>query len=421
MEEQRAIFIKGAKEHNNIDKKKADEIFKILEKFAQYGFNKSHSAAYAFLSYRTAYLKANYPVEFMAAVLSNELGNSDKVAHFVEATEQMGILVQGPDINASRRKFTPVPNEGESGAILFGLAAIKGVSEAATEQILAERDENGPFESLADLLERVESDKVNKRVMEHLVKTGAFDRTGQDRAELLADLEPPGGKPKSARKSATKAKPPSLTISLPNRLRKGKKEKQGLANSYGRPNKDLVMPDTEKLEFEKDLLGFFVSGHPLDAFGSLPDQINTITPESFLQLKDMTPFRICGVINGLERRFTRKDNRPQSQLQPLNPAPQLPHQPLPQDLRTVRRPTPRRRRCLYPHPRLRIHKQARGIPSQRSGQPTSSSPTSPPWSRNPHGTWPTTMVAWNSSTPCAIPSMPPPGTPGSNSPSEPRG
>ena len=310
MEEQRAIFIKGAKETNNIDKKKADEIFKILEKFAQYGFNKSHSAAYAFLSYRTAYLKANFPVEFMAAVLSNELGNSDKVAHFVEATEQMGILVRGPDINASRRKFTPVPGEGDSGAILFGLAAIKGVGEAATDQILAERDENGPFESLADLLERVESDKVNKRVMEHLIKAGAFDKTGYDRAELLADLEPLMREAQIRKEERDKGQTSFLDDLFAQPAEEGEEQQQGLATSYGRPNKDLQMPDAEKLEFEKDLLGFFVSGHPLDAFGSLPDQINTITPESFLKLKDSTPFRICGVINGLERRFTRKDNRP---------------------------------------------------------------------------------------------------------------
>jgi DNA polymerase-3 subunit alpha len=311
MERQRAIFVKGAKEQHNIDKKKAEEIFSILEKFAEYGFNKSHSAAYAILSYRTAYLKANYPVEFMAAVLSNELGNSEKVAHFVEATEQMGILVRGPDINASRQKFTPVPAEGDSGAILFGLAAIKGVGEAATEQILAERDENGSFNSLADLLERVESDKVNKRVLEHLVKAGAFDGTGQDRAELLADLEPLMREAQIRKQERDKGQTSFLDDLFAQPAEDGQDGQQGgLAISYGRPNQDLKMPDADKLAFEKELLGFFVSGHPLDAFGSLPDQVNTLTPDELPKLKDGTPFRICGIINGLDKRFTRKDNKP---------------------------------------------------------------------------------------------------------------
>ncbi|MGE9294578.1 MAG: DNA polymerase III subunit alpha, partial [Puniceicoccales bacterium] len=149
MDAQKDIFIKGAKETNNIDRKKAEEIFGILEKFAQYGFNKSHSAAYAMLSYRTAFLKANFPCQFMAAVLSSELGNADKVAHFIEECESLGIEVLGPDINESRLMFTPVveeeaPTEG-LGRIRFGLAAIKGVGDAAARIILEERDKGGPF------------------------------------------------------------------------------------------------------------------------------------------------------------------------------------------------------------------------------------------------------------------------------------
>ena len=311
MEKQRAIFIKGAKETNNIDKKKAEEIFDILEKFAGYGFNKSHSAAYAILSYQTAYLKANYPVEFMAGVLSNELGNSEKVAHFVEETERMGIVVRGPDINASREAFTPVPKEGESGSVLFGLAAIKGVGEAAAKEILADRDENGPFASLADLLERVGTDKVNKRVLDHLIKAGAFDQTGQDRAELMADLEPLM-KEASIRQAEKDKGQTSFLDDLFAQPADDSSNgpESGLATSYGRPNRDLVMEDAEKLAYEKELLGFYVSGHPLDAFSNLPDQLNVITPDSFLKLPDRTSFRICGIIAGLEKRFTRKDNKP---------------------------------------------------------------------------------------------------------------
>ena len=169
MEKQREIFIEGAAHANDIPKKKAGEIFKILEKFAGYGFNKSHSAAYAILSYRTAYLKANYPVEFMAAVLSNELGNSEKVAHFVEETESMGIEMLGPDVNESRKNFTPIKVGAGGDGIRFGLAAIKGVGEVAAQILIDEREATGAFESLIALLDRMNSDKVNKRVLEHLI------------------------------------------------------------------------------------------------------------------------------------------------------------------------------------------------------------------------------------------------------------
>ncbi len=136
----------GARRLHGMDEKTSDAIFDILNKFAGYGFNKSHSAAYALLSYQTAYLKANYPVEFMAAMLSSELGNADKVAHFVAECEAMGLEVLGPDVNESREMFTPV-----GGKIRFGLAGIKGVGELAAQRIIAEREANGPFAGLRRL------------------------------------------------------------------------------------------------------------------------------------------------------------------------------------------------------------------------------------------------------------------------------
>ncbi|OYU97977.1 MAG: hypothetical protein CFE26_28355, partial [Verrucomicrobiales bacterium VVV1] len=138
MAKERTKFVEGAKRVNNIEEKTANSIFDILNKFAGYGFNKSHSAAYAILSYQTGFLKANYPVQFMAAMLSSELGNSEKVSHFVAECEAMGLKVLGPDVNESREMFTPVADK-----IRFGLAGVKGVGELAAQKINAERDAKG--------------------------------------------------------------------------------------------------------------------------------------------------------------------------------------------------------------------------------------------------------------------------------------
>ena len=190
MAKQRAIFVKGAKETNNIESKKANDIFNILEKFAGYGFNKSHSAAYGIISYQTAYLKANHPVDFMAGVLACELGNSDKLAHFIGECTDMGILVLGPEVNESGENFTPLVGDGENlGSIRFGLSAVKGVGDVAGKIIVEERRENGPFVSFTDLVERVDGKSVNKRVLECLIKSGGFDALAGNRAALLTDLD----------------------------------------------------------------------------------------------------------------------------------------------------------------------------------------------------------------------------------------
>src|SRR5262249_9569125 len=174
MAKERVNFVEGAKRVNNLDERKANEIFDLLNKFASYGFNKSHSAAYAVISYQTAYLKANYPVQFMAAVLTAELGNAEKVSHFVAEAEAMGLRVLGPDVNESRENFTPVFNKADPndlGSIRFGLAGIKGVGEQAAQKIIEEREKNGPYGDFEDLVRRVDGRAINKRVLEHLSKT----------------------------------------------------------------------------------------------------------------------------------------------------------------------------------------------------------------------------------------------------------
>ena len=302
MQRQKAVFIAGAQKTNNIPAKKAEEIFALLEKFAQYGFNKSHSAAYAVVSYRTAFLKANYPVEFMAAVLSGELGDADKVSHFIGEASAMGIEILGPDVNQSREMFTPVPDKtGKTmGTIRFGLAAIKGVGDLAAQKIIAERDQNGAFADFADFVNRMDGRAVNKRVLECLIKTGAFDFSGADRQHLLESVDATIAEATSRQKDAAKGQS-SLFDLLGAAERPAPRAK---VHSSGKK-----MPLSEKLQFEKELLGFYVSGHPMNAYRGLCEAIDTLTEETFQMTPDRTPFRLCGVVTNVTKRFTKKDKR----------------------------------------------------------------------------------------------------------------
>lgn len=299
MAKQKGIFVEGAAKTNGLRPDKAGEIFDVLAKFAEYGFNKSHSAAYGFLSYRTAFLKANHPVEFMAGVLSNEIGNSEKIAFFVGECESMDVRVLGPDVNISENIFTPVP--GGERAIRFGLGAVKGVGEQAAAAIVAERTASGPFRDFVDFMERMPENTVNSRVLECLVKSGAFDFAGDDRRHLLDSVE------------AVK----SHVVSM----RKDKAGGQGNLfdllgdDSGGGAGGDLLnrkappMGDAEKLQYEKELLGFYLSGHPLDVYAGLDTAAATIAgPVSAVSFSkhDRWPLRFCGIVTGLKKMFTKE-------------------------------------------------------------------------------------------------------------------
>lgn len=303
MEEQREVFIAGAEKHHGIAKKKAEEIFGILEKFAGYGFNKSHSAAYAILAYRTAYLKANFPVEFMAAVLSSELGNADKVSHFVEECGSLGIPVLGPNINESGQNFTPiVGKEGEKGSIRFGLAAVKGVGDAATFKIIEEREKNGPFRDFVDFVSRIDLRTVNKRVLECLIHTGGFDEFGDDRQHLGESLESIMGEEMSLQKD--KAAGQGLLFDLIEGENGGTSAFGGKVDTSG-PKMSL----NQKLKYEKDLLGFYISGHPMNEYAGFDEVINSFNEESMKSLEDRASFRLCGVVTNINKRIAKKDNR----------------------------------------------------------------------------------------------------------------
>lgn len=312
MDAQKDIFVEGAKKTNNIDKKEALKIFEILEKFAKYGFNKSHSAAYAMLSYRTAFLKANYPIEFMAAVLSSELGNSDKVKNFVEECGAMKIPVLGPDVNESREAFTPItlsnPNEWNGdlsdpyGQVRFGMAAIKGVGDAAAHAVIEEREASGPFESFSDFARRVDGKAVNRRVMECLIRSGAFDSLGEDRAQLLHDLDDVMSKVAADQKDKERGQVALFDIF----------ELEAAPPLHAdRSGPNLEMPIHEKLAHEKELLGFYISGHPMDDFDGLAQALDSVkSPDDVSKLGDRTPLRLCGIVTNVQKKLSKRDNRP---------------------------------------------------------------------------------------------------------------
>jgi len=327
----------------------ANEIFDTLEKFAGYGFNRSHSAAYAWVSYQTAYLKTNYPVEFMAAVMSNEVANTEKISVFVAECERLGIKILPPDVNKSGLKFVPeevsdegvaalqlsrkakvveadAPDDDEGvnfeemptgkakkapepaapvqkiyvGSTRFGLAAIKNVGESAMEAGVIEREKSGDFASMEDFCGRIDSKKLNKKSVECLVKCGAFDWNGIERAQLFSEIDGVI----AAAASAHRDKATGQVSLFDDFAAASPPKKRTFANS--------VPPYTsaEKLGFEKELLGFYVTGHPLDDYRPLLES-SRYTPIARLgELEDKSTPTIAGALTSVEKKFTKKDSKP---------------------------------------------------------------------------------------------------------------
>jgi len=300
MKKEREVFVEGCAKVNQIPAKQANAIFDFLEKFAQYGFNKSHSAAYGLVSYQTAYLKANHPVEFMAGLLGNEVNNTDKIATFVGECGRMGITILPPDINRSALTFLPEELPGGR-AIRFGLAAIKNVGEAAMASAVADREVNGPFKSLEDFCSRLDSRTVNKKILESLVRAGAFDWDGRHRAALDAAIEGAIGAAASVQKDRASGQV-SLFDSLMDLAPAPAKETS--ENTIERWSR------AEMLAHEKELLGFYVTGHPLDDYrGSLEAGYYNTTAEAHAVTEKET-LKLAGLLSTVEKRFTKKDGRP---------------------------------------------------------------------------------------------------------------
>ncbi len=285
MAAQRVRFLEGAKA-KGLAPKKVEKIFDLMEQFAGYGFNKSHSAAYAYLAYVTAYLKAHYALEFLSALLTSEMGNTDKVVKYINECREMGIPVLPPDVNSSGRDFSP---DGQG--IRMGLCAIRNVGASAADAVIAARESGGAFKSLYDLCERVDMTSVNKRILENFVKGGALASLGGNRAQLTAVIE-------NAMESGQRA---------------WKDRESGQTGLFGMALGEPehvehplpVLPDwtvQQKLSGEKEVLGIFVTGHPLDEFRDKAAELSSHDTETLEGLERGAEVAICGILTGIVRK-----------------------------------------------------------------------------------------------------------------------
>ena len=289
MDAQRVRFLDGARA-NNIPPKKAEKIFDLLAEFAKYGFNKSHSAAYAYLAYITAYLKARYPTEFMAALLTSETGNTAKVVKYINECRDIGIKVLPPDVDHSALNFTP---DGDS--IRFGLGAIKNVGAGAVESIAKAREEKGRFKSLGDFCERVDLGAVNRRMIESFIKAGAMDSFEGTRSQQWAVID--------------------RTMEAGQRVMRDRAS--GQADLFGQLMIDEEPPamqlpkvkdwtSREKLTGEKETIGFYVTGHPLDEYRDKVKDLATHDTTTTEGLERGEEVAMCGVITTIQRRRNKE-------------------------------------------------------------------------------------------------------------------
>ena len=297
MEKQRELFIKGAQK-NNIKKKTAAEIFDLIAYFAGYGFNKSHSVSYAFISYQTAYLKTHYTIEYMASLLTTIMGNNDKVALYIKECRNMNIEILPPDINQSLVNFTVV----EGKAIRFGLAAVKNVGEKAIKSIIEERKINSNFTSFLDFCHRVDLRVVNKRVIESLIKCGAFDSIGAKRSQLLAVLDVSLKNGQEYQKSKRNGQ-----TSIFDLFEENSTDKNG-ANYQDRLPDISEFSKNELLAMEKEMLGLYISYHPLDGYKEKLKKIITSTSIELANHTDRSRVVLAGVINNFKRKSTKNGN-----------------------------------------------------------------------------------------------------------------
>jgi DNA polymerase III subunit alpha len=298
MAQQREKFVKGCAATNKIPTAKANAIFDLLEKFAGYGFNKSHAAAYAIVAYQTAYLKANFPVEFFCAMMTNDMANTEKLSEYIAEAREFGIEVLQPDVNESEMYFAPA-REGK--AIRFGMAAIKGVGEGAVEAILKARNENGNFKTLSELCERVDGRSLSRKTLESLIKTGACDSFGQTRATLFAQIE------------RTLARAASILSDK----QKGQSSLFGALEEKAPPMPEAISnlpewPQHELLAHEKELLGFYVTGHPLTPLVPLLEKYSLTNTAKLAELPNRTLTRIGGMIAVATHAFSKKSGKPYS-------------------------------------------------------------------------------------------------------------
>ncbi|MCX6935754.1 MAG: DNA polymerase III subunit alpha, partial [Verrucomicrobia bacterium] len=298
MAKQRETFVVGCAKVNGIPRSQALRIFELLEKFAGYGFNKSHSAAYAVLACQTAYLKANYPTEYMASLLSHELDNTDKIALFTAEAQNMGIRILPPSVNTSDKNFTVEPNK-----ILFGLGAIKNVGGACVDAILEARKTGGNFQSMDDFCARVDYKAINKKAAESLIRCGAFDEISSNRAWLASKVEDAMALASSVSRDKERGQGTLFGLmeeASPAAARGGEKAPADFSD----------WPKRDKLTAEKELLGFYVTGHPADEFEADLRAFRTVNLGEPEEMQSGTVARLAGVVTAVEVRLTQRDKKP---------------------------------------------------------------------------------------------------------------
>jgi DNA polymerase-3 subunit alpha len=291
MAKQKEKFIKGAIE-NKYSEKDAEKIFELLIPFAGYGFNKSHAAAYSVLAYKTAYLKANYPAEFMAANLTNEIHNTDKLAEYIEEARGMGIEIRPPDINLSETDFTVV-----DGKIIYGLLGVRNAGGAVVDAIIEERQKGGTFKDIHDFLERVDLKVANRKVCETLIKAGVFNSLGENRATLFANLD-------KLLDAAHRKKEFSMygQASLFESVEDSGIEEIAIERIAEYPQKQL-------LDWEKENLGFFFSGHPLDEFKKAIRKNTTLNLTNAGSASAEREYSIIGLLKNVKEIITKNGKK----------------------------------------------------------------------------------------------------------------
>ncbi len=318
MAKEREVFINGQVDEsgnvivpgcvrNGIDSTSANKIFDEMAEFAKYAFNKSHAAAYAVISYRTAYLKAYYKEELMAATLNSFLGNLDKIPLYIHDCKEMGIEILNPSINESLAKFTVIDNK-----IRFGLGSIKNVGVAVIDGLVEEREKNGSYESFTSFCERVKDIGINKKCIESLIKAGAFDEFGKTRATLLASFETILDTINNEYKNKM-----ANQVSMFDLMNNDKNEIE--TQKYSFIEKEEMDPK-ELLGYEKEMLGVYISGHPLDKIKSLIESSTNISTLNMNKIneeieefgmseeyKDGTYVKFAGIISKVSKKFTRKN------------------------------------------------------------------------------------------------------------------
>jgi len=293
MEKEKANFVDGALK-NGVKKDVAEKIWNLIDYFSGYGFNKSHSTAYALISYQTAYLKAHYPLEFMTALLTTEMGNTEKVVKYIEETKKMGMQVLPPCVNESSSAFTCAGNH-----IRFGLNAVKNVGTTAIDSIIATREKDGPFKTFFDFTERVDLRVCNRKVLESLIRCGAFDMLGLRRAQLMAMID--------------------KALEMGSNMQKDKSIGQ-MSFFQGTPGEQFQhaaqdipdipeWPENQLLAYERELLGFYVTSHPLTRYSKQLQIYATTTSDTLAERNDQEEVTLGGLVDSLKEILTKKGDR----------------------------------------------------------------------------------------------------------------